>query len=515
MAAQLVNINSAPETGRLVQPARVGRYVERSFAAIDPETLYAVLRETERGQTERWADLCEWIAEDDRVASVFDTRFETVASMKFDVLPGKGDPVLAKAAADVVRDMLDGVENLEFLFEEMLNSVAYGYSVLEHVWTRANGMWVSNPIAVRPRDIKPATDWVPMVRTFGEYSAQDKRATRGELQASAYNWIRVDEHPNKFISWSYRRRGSTPLKSGLMRSLAWHWLFKRWALKFWVAGAERLGNPIMIGKVMREAPRSARESLADGLENLSDGQAAILEEQTGIEFPDTKFSASADVWEKLVDKCDDAITIAVMGSLDNVDGGSNGSLARAESQAEVTIGPRVMKLSKALYGNVERDWLKPFVAFNTHLFGGRMPPVPRLAIASGMVKKIEPILPFHVDAGIVTRNEVRSQLGLDPLPAGLGGDEILRSSQPGAPGSPAIDSGAVPPSLSLPLSGGEPAALPLSRQLPLPLTETSQTLDASPPTLEHALASALVAPPSLSRAQSPKQSTRSRTRKKR
>lgn len=400
-----------PDIGRLAQPARVGRYFERTFQGIDPQQVDSILRQADRGiMLDYWADLCEWVCDDERVSSVLDTRVDAVAAAPFDVNPGDDTPE-GELAAYMCRDMLESTTGLESSFEDILNLYPIGYSLLEHRWGRRGGLWVSNPITIRPRDIQFRTDWTMQARTYKDDSG-------------SYEWIDTVDHPNKFIVGVFRRRGSTPLRSGVIRQVAFLWLFKRWAYKFWVSGAERLGTPLMIGKVERDAHATARDTLRDGLENLSEGQAAILEANTGIEFPDTKFATSADVWKQLIEKCDDGITLAILGSLDSVDSGG-GSYARAETQAEQTIEPRKQKLAKMLYGIVERDWLRPFLYFNLDKFGGVMPPMPQLALRIDKSLS-ETMVPQLIAASAITKNELRSAANLEPI---AGGDALAQDAQ--------------------------------------------------------------------------------------
>lgn len=413
-----------PEIGRVVTPPVVGMWTQNSFGAIDPNTMNAILRQAEKGgpyALERYGDLCEWIGEDELISALLDTRLDQVTAMPFDIVPGSGDPALAEAAANAVREMMANVENVEQVLEGILSGIWPGYSLSEHDWKRKNGMWVSRPANILTRDVELAPDWSFRARTYNG--------------GSSGTWLNCDEHQGKFIGMQYRNRGSSPLRSGLMRKVAWFWLFKRWAFKYWVAGAARLANPIAIGTVGPNASERARTDLQAGLDHLSEGQTAILEENTGIQFPDTKFSTSSQVWSDLVDKLNDGIVIAILGSVDNVDGGGSGSAARATSQAEQTIEPRKLKLAKLLYGVCERDWFTPFLSYNSDKFGGVMPPVPRMQVKQSLERSIGAISQFHLMGRLVTRDEVRAQLGLDPLEPGMGGEELLDIN----PAAPAVD----------------------------------------------------------------------------
>lgn len=403
MAKDIIRTRALPEIGRSVVAAKVGQQRIQDFPGVGPDTIRSILQQAQNGGAyglERYADLCEWVGEDPLVSSCLDTRLDSVSSMPFDVVPGKGDPAMAEQAANMCREMLDGVDNIEQVFENVLSALWSGYSLSEIEWVRNLGLWVPKPSAIMLRDVELADDWTFRVRTYAE--------------SASGQWINCKDHPGKFLGFQYRNRASSPLRSGLFRRVVWFWMFRKLVTSFWNMGAERLANPLAIGKVGREASETAREKLKAGLENLSDGQVALLEENTGIEFPDTKFSTSSQVWKDLDDNLKQGIILAILGSLDSVDGGSSGSLARAESQATQTIEPRKMKLAKQLYGVVERDLFEPFLYYNSDKFGGVVPPIPRIQVREN--KDLDAaMIPHLLSAGGITMDELRAAANLEPM----------------------------------------------------------------------------------------------------
>lgn len=126
--------------------------------------------------------------------------------------------------------------------------------------------------------------------------------------------------------------------------------------------------------------------------------------------------------------------------------------------------------------------------FNTHLFGGVMPPVPRF------VRKFDgekpAIEPWHIQYGVADKNEARDRLGLEPRAAQL---EPAPQEQVTAEPAP----------------GGAPADVPLARQLSLPMTSPTFGRSAMNP-IALALSGQLDAQASLPPAQRSKPSKRSR-----
>ncbi len=408
-------IRALPTSARTVVPAPIGTMTHKRFGGMTPPQLQSILIQTDQGlNLQDWADFVEWVCEDDRISSVLDTRIDAACNLAFECRPGRARPgqeALAQLAAEKCQEMLESTTRVTQVFDDMFGALPVGYSAAEHQWRRENGWWLSTPVGIRPRDIAFNADWSFRFRTFDNGFGNE--------------WINAADHPGKFMTFAFKRRGSTPLRSGAVRQVAMLWLFKRWAWRAWMNGAERMGTPMAIGKVQRDAAENARSALLEALKNMSEGQSAVIEDLTDLVFPQTGFNVSADIFEKLIDRVDKAITVAVLGSMDAVDGGANGSMARAEVQERATIDPRNSKLVYMLYEVIERDWLAPFLDFNREHFGGVVPPTPIIVLRDDESEiNTDRFTAFSAFAtkGIVSTNEVRQAIGLDPI---AGGDVLI------------------------------------------------------------------------------------------
>ncbi len=442
-----------PELGRVVQPQPTNRWTRSSDGALKPTTLSGVLKDAQGGDLERWADTSSYmIRTDPHVRSVWLTRVMAVASATFEVRPGRAKPgmePIAEAAAEFCRVMLEDTEELEDRFADLLHGVAFGVAALEHDWKPRGGMMMSTPRFIHPRDLRYVDDWALQVRTY---------------TTNVGEWIDIGDHPDKFLVHAPHQIAETPTLTGELMAVAWPWLFKRWLEKYRLSGLERIANGLMYGVLPPNATATARSALQAGLEDISADGVAIFEDGVSINLLESTKNPG-EAWTKAIESLNNEISKGLLGSGLNVDVGSVGSRALGTSQFDTTILPRLVNDAKRLAGTVERDWFAPALKFNSHLFGGQVPPTPNLSFTVVQEESAEADWNLLVQAGAVTQNELRVSVGLEPIE---GGDALVTAPSP-APGPMFSDA-----------PGGGPADTPLSRPRPTPrptrrLTSTGVT----------------------------------------
>lgn len=445
-----------PETKRKARsPSLVNR---QRWGTTTPERMTSVLRAQEVGDVGEWADLASYMIRfDPHLRSLYQTRISSVAGASFRIDSAKpGDP-LADKAAELCRDMLDRVRDFERKLALLLHGNFIGWSLLEHNWrVERDGMWLSIPLWLNPRDSKFDRDCRLM------HKGEDDR------------YFYIDDHPGRFIVHMPQQVADTPNVTGDLTAIAWEWLFKRWFRKFQLRGTEAFANPFIYGTVPQNATEAIRETLLENISKLSADQVAVFEEGTGISIAEIGKTAGED-FLIAIDGLNAEMTKGILGSTLNVEiGASGGNRAAAESQADTTILPRMISDAKRLAGTIERDWLAPFLRHNALLTGGMVAPTPRfvfeliaeeppnvdeLAVSSGVVTKDElrtsrgleawgperggddvitadtgqPIFGYHLQGAIVSRDDVRKQLGLAPIGGSLGGELLDIGGEPTAP----------------------------------------------------------------------------------
>lgn len=432
MAESLYTLRrESPEERARVRPQGARRYHRTTFNGIKPGRISSIITSLEEGRTEDWADLCEFMLRDPHVRSVETTRMTAIIGSEIVVEPGiaRGDAeeALAEQAAQDFREELQTARNIESLLTSLLHAENVGWAGAEHDWKRVGGRWHSDPEPIATRDISFRNDWVPVVRTY-----VDETRSRSEV-------ISADDHaPSRWIWHIPRKLSGTPTTSGDFLAIVWQWLFKRWAVLFRNEGLEAFANPFRIGKVAAGSPVKVRRALEEAFENQSNNHWLIVEEGTDVELLQPA-GAAGDAWNIAIDHLHSEITKAQLGSTLNVEVGSTGgNRALGESQATMTMLPRLAAMAHRLESTLEEQWARPFLRHNALIYGGHVPPTPRVRFQL-VNDEVVSIDAHAIQAGVVTVDEVRATYGLEAWGPEQGGDAVARIATPaaGAGGMPA------------------------------------------------------------------------------
>lgn len=447
--------------GSQVQPQNASRWYRERMTNLTPARVTRILRDAERGDMESWGDLVEYMLRTDpHVRAVYDTWVKGVVGAELRVEAGRGNEGVAEDVAEFVRTSLEGTPRLPALLAHLMHGEGAGISALEHDWRREGRAWHSRPTRrdlVMVRDIDYADDWTPRVRTY--------RTDVGQPSVNG-RWLRTDLEPARWVVHEASGIGTTPNLGGVLQAVVWPWLFKRWAIIFRQSGLERLANGLLIGRVTPSSHDEAREALFDALEQLRGDHIGIIEQDTEIEFIEPTGTVG-DAWSEAIGEWNAEITKGILGSTLNTEiGAAGGNRAAAESQARMTMLPRLQAAAQSLAATIEEQWVAPLVRFNAARWPGAVPPMPRvrLVLEAEAPPEVDDLL---VSVGAVTVDEMRASRGLPELGPDAGGDRI------------AVPVAKSRPEFSAPRQeGGAPAPFGRSRgghQMPLPWTTTRRS----------------------------------------
>lgn len=447
LAATAPAVPSKLRLDEIAMPLKQDRWARAmSFGGIGVDDLASILRNSETGSQQKLQDLYDYMLETDpHLASVCQTRVMGVASLKWGVTPGKvaeGSPeeAMAKAVADFVQRALEELPRFSRARKELAHDgILKQYGVQEIMWERRDGAWLPQALKWRhPRRFMVGVDWDIRLDDGGKHDAN------GECLV-----------PTKYVVHVPKERPQYETRCGVLRAAAFDWMFKKWMTKFALTAGERFGTPTPIGYVEENAPRAVVDALQAGIEALSAGQGAVVTGNTKIDSL-AAGAANPVLFENMIGVFNANMSKLVLGSTGNVELGANGSQAALNSQASSTIDPRIASDAQELEETINEALIKPIIEFNLHLFGGVLPPMPRFEFVLEADKASSPIFGYHMVGGIVTVNDVRKQLGLDPFSGDEGEKRLDLAPQGAAPMSHEAPAAAL---------GGEPAEHPLASSL--------------------------------------------------
>lgn len=194
------------------------KYSEYPSNGLTPVKLAEILREADAGDVLRQMELFEEMEEKDpHLFSQLQTRKNAVTGLDFEVIPF-GDEPLDKEIADFIEEQLNGIESFEDVENDLLDAIGKGFAVSEILWGYDEGHVVVQDIKTRHQK---RFFWDTLDDSF---KVRTKDVPEGILLPA-----------NKFIVHRYKARSGHTSRAGILRVVAWMYLFKNYDLKDWVA----------------------------------------------------------------------------------------------------------------------------------------------------------------------------------------------------------------------------------------------------------------------------------------
>ncbi len=381
--------------------------VSGRLANLTPETLSGILNNAERGELRDWADLCDRMAEvDAQVRASLETRVAAIAGARCVVEPGPptGDPRrdrYREDAAQFFENVLAQTPDWSTRVMELLDGIPKGVGVLQKTWA-----WDGHAVM-------PTLTWVH-TRRFRWF--RDDWTLRLADDGNALWTPGLELDPDEWIVHAPKTVAGYPTRVGVMRAVAWAYLFKRWCAQFWIQGAERFAWPLLWAKVPRGAAADVRATAQQGLDDLSADHAAVVEDPVAFQLIETTVKDNG-TWKTFHEAMNNEIAKAILGMTDMNEPGRIGAYAAVEVRRGATVDARIAMDELSLASTIRGQLAEPCIRLNAHLFGGYIPPIPS---ARWVVSAKRTPIPKDREAD-ASLNERRRSIDLDPLP---GGDDV-------------------------------------------------------------------------------------------
>lgn len=313
---------------------------------LTPKKLARIFRSADGGDVYEQMELFEEMEEKDpHLFSQMQTRKLAVTGLDWEVQPFSDDEA-DKQIAEFVDEQLNGIENLDDIFIDVLDAIGKGISVMEIEWgVDASGHNIIEDI-----------EYVHPKKLLWDTQTDEMKICTREFPAG------IELPKNKFIVHKYKAKSGHPGRGGILRVVSWMYLFKNYDVKDWVAFCEVFGMPLRLGKYGASASEGDKKALMRAIYSLGTDAAGIVPDSTLIEFIESNKTSSVEIYELLARYCDEQISKAVLGQTLSSDSGG-GSYAQGKVHNEVRHDLTVAD-AKALSVTVRRAIIKPLVEYN-------------------------------------------------------------------------------------------------------------------------------------------------------
>lgn len=335
-----------PDTREVAVAQVTDKYSEYPSNGLTPIRLAEIFKEADAGDILRQAELFEEMEEKDpHLFSQLQTRKNAVTGLDYEVIPFDSDDPRDKEIAEFVEAQLGGIEGFEDIMLDLLDAIGKGFAVSEIMWSYDEGHVVVDDIRSRHQ------------KRFFWDSVDDSFKVRTQEAPEG-----IELPKNKFIVHKYKARSGHPSRAGVLRVVAWMYLFKNYTLKDWVAFCEVFGMPLRLGKYQPGASEDDKRALMQALVAIGADAAGIFPDGTAIEFVNTEKTSSTDLYERLARYCDEQVSKAILGQTLTSDSGG-GSYAQSKTHNDVRHDLTVADC-KAIAATLRRDLIRPLVLYN-------------------------------------------------------------------------------------------------------------------------------------------------------
>jgi len=314
---------------------------------LTPAKVARIMTSAEQGnlvdQSELMLDMEE---KDAHIFAEMGKRRNATLNVPWNITPPKGADSKGEKTAELVNDLFNNIPDVDDLVLDMADAIGQGFSNLEIEWHRIEGYWLPAKIEHRP------ASWF-----MAPYDNQNEIRLRNETglgeQLQSFGWVR---HVHK-------SKPGYVTRAGLVRVLAWPYLFKNYSVRDLAEFLEIYGLPLRLGKYPSGAGDAEKNTLMQAVVGIGHNAAGIIPDGMAIDFKEAAKGAS-DPFMAMMEWCEKSQSKAILGqTLTSQADGKTSTNALGNVHNEVRHDIRDADL-KQIAATITRDLIYPIVALN-------------------------------------------------------------------------------------------------------------------------------------------------------
>lgn len=288
----------------------------------------------------------EDLLSDSRVGAMVTRRKNLTKSLDWDIDAGEGATDKEINLCKLALKTLEANDcKTKDIISQALNPIFYGYSVFEITWGFINGYLLPVKLQEKPRE------WF----IFGSENELRFR------NAFSYDGIVIrgkdakPEYSAKFILLQNDPTYKNPYGDKAISRCFWPVTFKRGGMKLFSEFIERFGMPFIYGKLPRGAKQQEHDALFSQLTNFISGAVGTGPDDSSVQLLETKGTTSGDLHGKFLDRCDNAISEALLTNSLSTSIQKVGARASSETGAdtiETNLSEEDRDLPTSLFGQL-------------------------------------------------------------------------------------------------------------------------------------------------------------------
>lgn len=336
-----------PETRTISTASIKDRWSSYPSVNLTPSMLSSIFRAADAGDVYAQMELFEEMEEKDaHLAAVMQTRKLAVCGLDWLIEPYSEEKADVEIA-EFIDDSLRAVAMDDAIFNS-LDAIGKGFSAHEIIW----GMQGSK-VGLE------SLQWIPPKKITFWDSLEPKIIIEG-------NYKGIEPAPWKMIFHRHIARSGIESRAGMLRVVAWFYLFKNYAIKDWTSFNEVFGMPLRLGKYDPSATQSDKDNLVAAIKALGADAAGIISKNTEIEFVEaaSKTAGSSIPYSVMAEFCNREMSKAILGQTLTTDTtGGTGTYAAGKVHNDVRRD-LVVADAEALATTIREQLIRPLAGFN-------------------------------------------------------------------------------------------------------------------------------------------------------
>ena len=322
------------------------RFADHPSSGLTPYRLAQIMQAAEQGQIIEQAELAEDMEEKDgHIFSETQKRKLALQSIDWQIEPPRNATPAEKKAAEFAWERLAHLDLADVIFD-MADAILKSYSCLTIDWGLIDGY--QTPINI---EHMPAS-WFT--------TPQNKRNTLQLLNDEGSSdplW------PGGWIVHQHKTKSGYVGRNGLVRVLAWPFLFKNYSVRDLAEFLEIYGLPLRLGKYPSGATPEEKAKLLQAVVEIGHNAAGIIPDSMIIDFQNAA-DGQADPFLAMMSWAEKTVSKAVLGgTLTSQADGASSTNALGNVHNEVRHDIRDADL-RQIANTLTRDLIWPMVQFN-------------------------------------------------------------------------------------------------------------------------------------------------------
>lgn len=247
-------------------------------------------------------------------------RLLAVIAKKWEIVPAS-DRLKDKKAAEGVAEQLKNIPFNRIRYN-LLKAIAYGFTVGEVMWELRDGQYVVTDVLDRDQ-----------VRFLMGPEYQIQLKVPGDMFPG-----QVISVPRKFIWHTFGSIANNPYGRGVGEAV-WFWTyFKREVVKFWLVFCEKYAGPTVVAQHTEDGVSQELQQAAQQLaESVATGLGVSVPKGLELKLLESNRNTAVEVYEHLVQTCDEQIALAILGESVTTSSGERASRAAVAEYGDMFL----------------------------------------------------------------------------------------------------------------------------------------------------------------------------------